>query len=212
MNKNIKIAIIGGGGRTGKFLVSQLIEQGYHLKLLLRNPQHLEFQNNLIEIVQGDALDPIAVDRLVKGCTAVISTVGQRPGEPLVARKASSNVLAAMERYKVSRYILLAGLNIDTPFDKKGPETIKATEWMKSNYPSIQEDRQQTYELIASSKVDWILVRVPFIVFKDAESELIVSLADSKGSTISAGLIARFLINQLTDDKYLKKSPFIAEA
>jgi hypothetical protein len=36
MKQNIKIAILGGGDRTGKFLVTQLIDQGYKIKLLLR--------------------------------------------------------------------------------------------------------------------------------------------------------------------------------
>ena len=42
MEQKIKIAVLGGGGRTGKYLVTQLLSQGYHLKLLLRNPEKLQ--------------------------------------------------------------------------------------------------------------------------------------------------------------------------
>ncbi len=37
MNLNIKIAVLGGGGRTGHFLINQLIEKRASIKLLLRN-------------------------------------------------------------------------------------------------------------------------------------------------------------------------------
>lgn len=49
MVKRTKIAVIGGGGRTGKYLVSQLLNQGFHVKLLLRNPENT-CQNILLKI------------------------------------------------------------------------------------------------------------------------------------------------------------------
>lgn len=118
--KNIsKIAVLGGGGRTGNYLVNQLLKEGFSIKLLLRNPQNFEIQNPKIEIIQGDALDLESIKLLLKDCQAVISTIGQRKDEPLVASEVTKNVLNVMNDYKIERYVLLAGLNIDTPFDKK---------------------------------------------------------------------------------------------
>jgi putative NADH-flavin reductase len=212
MKQNMKIAIIGGGGRTGKYLVTQLINQGYSVKLLIRNPENFQIKSPLIEIVKGDALDFEAINYLLKNCQAVISTVGQRPGEPLVAELATKNVLQAMLQNNVKRYLLVAGVNIDTPFDNKSEETIIATNWMKTNYPIIQEDRQKAYTLLFNSSVDWTLVRVPFIEFTDAVGKIVVNLEDCLGNKISAGNIAAFLIEQLSDKTYIGKSPFIANS
>jgi putative NADH-flavin reductase len=212
MKQNMKIAIIGGGGRTGKYLVTQLINQGYSVKLLIRNPENFQIKSSLIEIVKGDALDFETINYLLKNCQAVISTVGQRPGEPLVAELATKNVLQAMLHNKVKRYLLVAGVNIDTPFDNKSEETIIATNWMKTNYPEIQEDRQKAYTLLFNSSVDWTLVRVPFIEFTDAVGKIVVNLEDCLGNKISAGNIAAFLIEQLSDKTYIGKSPFIANS
>ena len=96
MNQNTTIAILGGGGRTGKFLVAKLIDQGYRIKVLLRSPENFELHHPSVEIVKGDAIDPIAVHALVKNSQAVISTVGQRKNEPLVAHAATTNILKAM--------------------------------------------------------------------------------------------------------------------
>lgn len=148
MNNINKTAVLGGGGRTGTYIVNQLLKQGFSIKLLLRNPESFSIQNDQIEIIKGDALDLEAVQLLLQDCQAVISTVGQRKDEPLVAGLATKNILEVMNRYGIDRYILLAGLNIDTPFDKKGIKTQMASDWMKTNFPLIQEDRQKAYKII----------------------------------------------------------------
>ncbi|MEO6176169.1 MAG: NAD(P)H-binding protein [Flavobacterium circumlabens] len=208
--KNIKIAVLGGGGRTGKYLVNQLLKQGFSIKLLLRTPEDFTIENSQIEIIKGDAVDENTIRLLLAGCRAVISTIGQRHGEPMVASRATSNILKVMKEYNIKRYILLAGLNIDTPFDKKGERTTLATNWMKTNYPEIQKDRQSVYDLLTHSAVDWTLVRVPFIEFTDLSSNLSISLEDCMGDKISALDIADFMIKEMLESEFSRKSPFVS--
>lgn len=210
MKNIIKVAVLGGGGRTGKYVIDQLLNKGFSVKLLLRNPENLQKINPLVELIKGDAIDAQSIRLLLEGCQAVISTIGQRQGEPLVASVATINILNAMNEFGIQRYVLLAGLNIDTPFDKKGEKTIQATEWMKANFPVIQVDRQKTYNILVESNVNWTLVRVPFIEFTDVGAEVIVSLEDCLGDKINATDIASFMVNQIFDDEFVKKSPFIA--
>ncbi|MCD0464558.1 NAD(P)-dependent oxidoreductase [Flavobacterium sp. ENC] len=208
--KNIKIAVLGGGGKTGKYLVNQLLKEGFSMKLLLRTPEEFKIQHSQIEIIKGDAIDANAIRLLLEGCQAVLSTIGQRPGEPMVASQATVNILKTMKEYNIKRYVLLAGLNIDTPFDKKSEKTTLATNWMKTNYPEIQKDRQLTYDLLTDSAVDWTLVRVPFIEFTDVSSELVISLEDCPGDKISAPDIADFMIKEITDSEFSRKAPFVS--
>src|SRR5688572_7058195 len=100
MKQKSTIAILGGGGRTGRFLVSKLIHQGYSLKLLLRNPENFDLHDPLIKIVTGNATNPESIHQLLQGCDAVISTVGQRKDEPLVASTATINILHTMNEFK----------------------------------------------------------------------------------------------------------------
>lgn len=209
MKRIQKIAVIGGGGRTGQYLVNQLIEKGYALKLLLRKPENFTIQSSLVEIVTGDVLDAGVVGSLVEGCDAVLSTAGQRQGEPLVASRASINVLNAIGERSV-RYVVLAGLNVNTPSDQKGEETLKATEWMRTTFPAIHHDRQKSYKILAESKAEWVMVRVPYIEFNGNRAEVKVSVTDSPGTKIDAANIAAFMIGQLTDGTWLRKAPFIS--
>lgn len=51
MNKKIKVAVIGGTGKSGKFLVKKLIEQDFHLKVLVRNPDNFKLKNPLSKLL-----------------------------------------------------------------------------------------------------------------------------------------------------------------
>ena len=128
----------------------------------------------------------------------------------MVASQTTKNVLNAMKRYGIERYVLLAGLNIGTPFDKKSPKTIMATDWMKTNFPEIQKDRQFTYDLLVDSKIDWTQVRVPLIVFSDESSEITVNLEDCLGEKISAFDISKFMVKEMIESNYSRQSPFIS--
>jgi len=210
MEQQNKIAVLGGGGRTGQYIVSQLLDLGYSIKLLLRSAENLHPKNPRIEIVQGDAVSPEAVNALAEDCQAVISSIGQRKGEPPVSL-ATTNVLKSMSAFGIRRYIAVVGLNTDTPFDKKSAETAAATEWMRINYPVMHADSQKTYSILSSSDLNWTLVRVPWIEFKDESNEIAISLEDCRGKAITASDIARFVIEQLSDERYIRRSPFIAK-
>lgn len=210
MKQDLKIAVLGAGGRTGGYIVTHLLNRGYSLKILLRNPTNFQPHSPLVKIVKGDAIEEETVHSLLEGCEAVISAVGQRPHEPLVASKATLNILNAMRKLNIMRYISIAGLNVDTPFDKKGVDTRTATQWMKLNFPTFHEDRQKSYSILSTSDMNWTLVRVPFIKFGAEKGNLVVSLEDCPGKEIAADDIANFVVEQLSDHTYFKKAPFIS--
>src|SRR6187431_2952985 len=128
MKQNIKIAVIGGTGKSGKYLVKQLIEQGFQIKILLRNPDNFQFKNTLIETVIGNVTDYESVYSLLKDCQAVISTLGMGipASEPTIFCQASQNVIQAMNAMNINRYIVTTGLNVDTPSDKKSSKIVFA--------------------------------------------------------------------------------------
>jgi putative NADH-flavin reductase len=204
------IAVIGGTGKSGKYLVSQLLSQGQAIKLLVRDTNKFQRKDPLIELVQGDARDYAAVHSLVRGCQAVISTLGQPKGETPIFSEATTHTLRAMAAYGLKRYILTTGLNVDTPLDKKGPGTRAATEWMRSNYTATTADKQKEWELLAASDSHWTLVRLPLIELTDKTGAIATSLEDCPGDKISATDLARFLVGQLSEAPFLRNAPFLA--
>lgn len=210
MKKN-KIAVIGGTGKAGKYLVKELLEQGFHIKLLIRNPEKVPVQNPLTEIIIGNANRYEDIKSLLESCDAVISTLGLGlpNSEKNIFSTATTNVLKAMEDLKIERYIVITGLNVDTPFDKKSQKTQMGTDWMKMNFPETTADKQKEFEILQSSNVNWTLVRLPMIELTDERRETAINLTDCLGDKISATDLAFFLMDQLSSDKYSRKAPFI---
>ena len=204
------IAVIGGTGKAGIYLVRELILQGFQVKMLLRNPAKFQNTNSSIEIIKGDARNYEAVFSLTENCTAVMSTLGQPRGESPIFSTASSNIIRAITERQVKRYIVVTGLSIDVPTDKKGLATAQASAYMRQYFPAIIADKQKEFEVLLSSPVDWTLVRVKLIEQTDHRGNLKVSLEDCPGERISATDLGSFLVGQLSDRQYIQKSPFVA--
>lgn len=207
--KKHTIAVIGGTGKSGQYLVRHLLSEGYSIKLLLRNPENFTLTNSLIKIIKGDVRDYNAVDELIKDCTVIISTLGQPKGERSIFSDATGNIIKAMNSHSVKRYIVTTGLSVDTPSDAKNDKIRMATEWMYANYPETTSDKQKEYELLIKSSLDWTLVRLPLIVQTSETFSAEAHLKDCKGENISAVDLAEFLVSQIDDADYLRKSPFL---
>ena len=213
MEQTIKIAVIGGTGKSGKYLVRELLKQGFRLKLLLRasSTRDSTLNHPLIEIIEGNANDYQAIRSLVEGCQAIISTLGLGipASEKTIFSQSTTHIIRAMNECNIRRYVVITGLNVDTFFDKKSPKSKFATNWMYENYPISTKDKQTEYEILATSNLDWTLVRLPIIEQTDARNAIKTSLEDCEGDKISATDLAHFLIEQLTDKTFIQQAPFL---
>ena len=212
MKQKIKIAIIGGTGKSGKYLVNQLINQGFQLKILLRNPDNFQLKSSLIEVIKGEVTNYNSIHSLIEDCQAVISTLGLGipASEPTIFSQSTTNVIKAMNECNVHRYIVTTGLNVDTPFDKKSSKTSFGIDWMKKTFPISTTDKQLEYDILANSNIDWTLVRLPLIEQTDERNQVNVDLEDCPEDKISATDLAFFLIEQLSSKAFIKKSPFLS--
>ena len=95
------IAVIGGTGKSGKYLVRELLVRGFQIKMLIRNPEKFQNTNSFIEIVQGDAGDYESILSVTENCDAIISTLGQPKGEPPIFSTASANIIRAMNERQI---------------------------------------------------------------------------------------------------------------
>ncbi|RDC66220.1 NAD(P)-dependent oxidoreductase [Adhaeribacter pallidiroseus] len=214
MKANLKIAVLGGTGKAGQYLVHQLLAKSIPFKILVRNPEKFKKIDPLIQVVYGNAQDYTSISALLEGCQAVISTLGlgQPASKPTLFSQATTHILQAMQAHAISRYIAITGLNVNTPSDKKSPKTQAATGWMYTHYPISTQDKQTEYEILAASKTDWTLVRLPLIEQTDERRKIQVSLEDCPDDKISATDLACFLIEQLDSDEFVKQAPFIANS
>jgi len=210
MTNHIKVALIGATGKAGSYLLKMLLNQGFTVKALIRNPSSYKYLHPNLEIVKGDIKDLETANKLIQDCEVVISTIGQRKDEPLIAALAVQNIIKAMNDQQIKRYIFLTGLNLDVPGDKKSLKTIQASAWMKETFPVFVADKEKAFEIIKTSDLDWTMIRLPWIEQTEEVRNLAVSLEDNPGEKISTTDLAYFIIDQISKTDYIRKAPFVA--
>jgi len=210
MKQPIKVALLGATGKAGKSILQELLQQGYHVKALIRTLENFSITHPLLEVVKGDIKDFETTRLLLSQCQVIISSIGPKKDEPLVQSLATTNILKAMDELHIHRYILLAGLNVDVPGDQKSTANQASSEWMRQTFPEAVADRQLAYEILSSSKTDSTFVRLPWIEQTGERRGSIVNLQDCLCEKISTMDLSDFLIQQITDTEYIRKSPFVA--
>jgi len=210
MNRHHTVAVIGATGKAGKYLVKQLLQDEYIVKVLIRKSDIYPLAHPSLLVVEGDIQNIAAIEKLLIGCDVVISTLGQAKDEPLISSLAATNIAGVMIQYGVRRYIFVCGLNIDVPGDNKSAANIAKSDWMRNNFPDVVADKQKAYDIVAGSDIDWTMVRLPFIIQTDERGKLVISLEDCPGENINTSDLAEFLVGQIGDMQYVRKSPFVA--
>ncbi|MBO9672210.1 MAG: NAD(P)H-binding protein [Sphingobacteriaceae bacterium] len=209
--QDLKIALIGATGKAGTYILKALLAQNFRVKALVRNPEKIKFNHSGLTITTGDVSDGEVVHDLINDCNIVLSALGlgNPASEKTIFTRSTVNIITAMERFGIKRYIAITGINVDTSFDEKDVKTKFATQWMHENFPISTADRQKEYEMLMGSDLDWTLIRLPLIIQTDEQTAIGTSLVNCEGDQIYAANIAQFVIEQLGGGEFVKQAPFI---
>jgi len=205
------VLILGATGSVGTHLVSQALARDHEVTVLARNPSKLTLSHERLRVLQGDVLDPAAVDAAVRGQDAVILSLGRKHHRKptTLFSDATRIVIDAMHRHGVRRLVAITGIGAG---DSRGHggflyDRIIFPLVLKHTY--ADKDRQE--ELIRHSDLDWVIVRPASFTNGPLRDRLRVA-TDLRGVTIgkiSRADVAAFVLDQLTNDSYVRKQPLI---
>ena len=209
----MKLLIIGGTGATGQELIKQALEQGHNVTALVRNPEKVKTTHSNLKLIQGNVLDPVIVEKAVAGQEAVLSALGHKKFfiKTNILSEGTKNIIQAMDKQNVKRFICITALGINDSRFRLGlyyslfviPVIVFFYFW----------DKAKQEKLIQSSKLDWTIVR-PAQLFngkKRGKYKHGLNIGNYiLTKFISRADVAHFILSQLNDVTYLKKTPGIA--
>lgn len=209
----MKLAIFGATGRTGKPLVEQALKAGHEVVVLVRTPSKLIIQHPKLTVLQGDAMNPADVDKVVQGSDAVISVLGQSKDSPRdMQTVAITNIIAAMNKYGIKRLVSLTGAGVDDPRDrpKFANHLIKLALKMMSGH--VLKDAENHAGAIRKSDLDWVIVRGPMLTDGPHTGNYRVGwVGVNTGARLSRANLADFILKQTTDTTYLRQAPMVSD-
>jgi FMN-dependent NADH-azoreductase/putative NADH-flavin reductase len=210
-----KIALFGATGPTGRHLIEEALKQGYNLSVYTRNAKKLESFAGKIEIVVGDLQDLDAIAKCIQGADAVISALGPNSlkvqgDKPIM--HGLTNIIAAMKQAGVRRLIQISTAAYRDPKDGFALKAHAFVLLFKVIVRKAYEDIKATGELIANSGLDWTLVRIPNLKDGSANGQVDVGWygRTKLGMKLSRGNLAKFLVDQVTDQTFMRAAPGIA--
>ena len=210
----MKLALLGGTGRTGRLLIDMALVQGHSLKVLARDPQQLKRHASL-EAVQGDARAPDAYAELLAGTDAVLCALGPVKGDSVkgdasgVMTLAAQHLIQFMPEGGVRRLVTLTGAGVARPGDRpKLPDRIIRT-LLRLMQPDVLADSVRHVRLICASDLDWTVVRVPMLIGGPAAALKVGMVGDIRPRVTRAST-ASFMLDALEDRALIGQTPAIS--
>lgn len=206
-----KIAIIGGTGKVGRYIADRALQNGYEVRMLVRNPEKYPFIDERMEIVEGNVQENDHIYSLLTDCQAVINTFGQPVKETPVYSQVTEKILEVMKELNITRYIGVTGGSLTIDGDHKSMTNKIGAKLFKIFYSKLIADKQKEWHHLSNNKlINWTLIRLPFIENASEIGSIKESLVDMPGTKITNQDIATFIIQQIEDQQYFHRAPFIA--
>lgn len=205
-----RILIVGATGGTGRQLVTQALERGHAVTVLVRNPSRLRVDHPQLTVVQGDVLDERCVDRAMRGQEAVLSALGHKRffSPTRILSEGTRNMLRAMEAHGVRRLVCETALGIG---DSAGRMGLYYTFFViPAILPFYFWDKTRQERILAASSVEWVIVRPGMLTNggRRGRSRHGHPVGNFLWTVrVSRADVAEFMLNQLADDTYLRAAP-----
>ena len=202
----MKITVFGATGTVGRRIVDRALLQGHDVTAFARNAASVALSHPRLSVIEGDVLIASDVLCAVAGQDAVIVALGAgRNGT--VRSVGTQNVVNAMKRQGVTRLIVQStlGAGDSRPALNFFWKRIMFGLLLRPAYA----DHQRQEEIVASSGLDWTLVRPSAFTDGPATNRYQHGFAPTlKGLAlkISRADVASFILKQLTDQTYLRRA------
>ena len=205
----MKIAIFGASSASGKLLVEKALAKGYEVTAFVRDKNKLAITNPKLNVICGDALNPVQVEEAVKRSAAVLSTLGPKGKPAVMAAESTRHIVAAMEKHGVKRLVVVSVAGIPVPQDKRGRNLISSL--IKLLLKDVFVDRENQLAVLESSKVEWVAVRVSRLTDGPATGCVKAFFGNPSPSLkVTRSDLADFMLEQLTSDTWLNQAPILS--
>ena len=208
------VTVFGATGKIGHLVVEQLLGAGHHVRALVRSPGKLTVEDDHLEVIVAELDDAPAIRKAVDGADAVISALGPaidpflRSG-PLT--EATRTIVAAMHESGVRRLIALATVSVPDPRDRPGLIDRLVPVGIGLLIPGALREIQGISEVVTTSELDWTLARITAPIDIPTNGTLRAGfLGGDVGAPMARTDVAAFLVDQLTDDRFVGASPAIS--
>ncbi len=205
----MKILVLGATGATGQLIVRDAAVSGHYVVALVRAKARANLPG--AEVIEGDVRDEETLASALNGCDAVVSALGTGMGfrEVDLLTVATSALVKAMTRVGVRRLICISALGVGDSRNHGGFFFDRLFQPLLLGPAYKDKDGQEA--VIRASSLDWVVVRPGMLTNSSPRGRIraITDLTSVNGGKIARADVAQFVVEQLTTDTWLGRTPVI---
>ncbi|MEZ2224304.1 NAD(P)-dependent oxidoreductase [Rhizobium sp. RCC_161_2] len=210
---NMKVALFGATGKTGKFMIDEALARGFEATVFARRSR--SFADKRVRVVHGDLSNVDLLRDAVRGSTAVLSALGPTTlphPKDLPITRATQAIISAMKDEDVNRLVAISTGTAPDPGDAFDWKIDLPAMLIKYLMRSTYDDIVNLAQAIRASELEWTMVRVAFLNSRAAASELNVGLYGytRHSLTVSRKDVAAFMFDQIESRAYTRQAPGIS--
>jgi putative NADH-flavin reductase len=206
--------IIGASRGIGLEVVKAALQAGHSVRALARSARRIPVDHTKLEKMAGDALETTTVKRALTGVDVVIQSLGVSARPEIILKPtrffstATRILVTAMEEAQIKRLICVTGFGAG---DSRGHGGFLYGAVFHLQLGRMYDDKDVQERIVRRSELDWVIVR-PVILTNGPKTNTYSAVVDPRGWTcglISRADVADFLIKQIDDDAFLRKTPVL---
>ena len=209
----MRLLLLGATGRTGRELLLQALAQGHQLTALARDPGRLAVRDEHVHAIAGSPSDSAAIHAALEGQEAVLCTLGPRSPKALLAfdlmQATVEALVPSMQAQRVGRIVMLSALGAG----QSAAHAPAASRLMfRTLFRQVGKDKAIAEAMLEDSGLDWTVVYPPSLTngprtgsYRHGQAMKVRGVP-----RISRADVAEFMLAQLTDPSYVRRSAIIS--
>ncbi len=163
MSQPLHIIIFGAGGRIGKLLTQQALDDGYYITGFVQDRQSLAgISHERLHIYEGDATQRADVNTALPGHDVVISVLGHSRHTPVEMQSDAMRVIThAMQEHKIKRIVSLTGVGVFNAMDSPTILDRFFVSVLMFLQPKRIQDGIKHVQVLKDGDRDWVVLRTP---------------------------------------------------
>jgi uncharacterized protein YbjT (DUF2867 family) len=216
----MKVLILGGTGRTGKYVVEEAIRSGHKVTCLVRNESSIKVNDPALTVLKGSPEIPSELGHALAGCSAVISTLNisrysdfpwsKLRTPPTFMSDAIKNLVKLSEEQEIKRVVVCSAWGAaETKNEIPGLFRCLID---NSNIGFAYRDHERQEEILRRSRLQWTIVR-PTGLINIRKLQVVIESYNGTPKpkmTISRRSVAKYLVDALERDSLIYKAPVIS--
>ncbi len=201
----MRVAILGGTGGVGRWLMAIARENGDHVKILVRDRAKLPRDLGAIGVIEGDALDARSVDATIAGTDVVFSALGADGwGTTTLYSRSATLIIDAMRRNAISRILAISSAGVE---DDPNMNAFARRIVMPFVLKNVLHDMALMERSLVASGLVWTIVR-PGRLTDGPRTGLYRAndrFVPERGRDISRADVADFMYRVIIDERTIRK-------